>query len=117
MALVECRECGKSVAGNAKTCPQCGFDAPNPEIFDLLQTAAGFGVKHSDFESYDAETIRQKARDGLEAMALADMIDEANKQKERSRSRNVLIQWIIIALLGIAYFTGLLDPILRRLLT
>ena len=30
MALVSCRECGKQVSGEAKTCPHCGISDPEP---------------------------------------------------------------------------------------
>jgi len=33
MALVKCKECGEQVSSNAKTCPNCGVNAPKKTSF------------------------------------------------------------------------------------
>lgn len=107
MALVECRECGKPVAGDAKTCPQCGVDAPNPEIFALLETASHFAVKPSDFDRYDAEAIRAKARGHLEQVGLEAMMAEKKKQ-DGERIKRFLF-WGFIAVMLMSFAMGLFD--------
>lgn len=101
MALVECRECGKSVSGEAKSCPNCGINAPNPEIFNLLETAKDFGVSPGDFDSYDAEKIREKARDYLAQVGLEGALAEQKKQK--AERRKSLIFWGFIGIMLMSF--------------
>lgn len=90
MALVDCRECGRSVSDAAASCPHCGVANP-------------CGEKNAEM------AISRMANEIADKMVAED--------QERWEIRRGLIVWVVIILLGIAFFMGLLDPLLRYVLT
>ena len=98
MGMVKCRECGKDVSNEAKTCPHCGVATPAPESKFGLYVKLGLGAVLviamvrciSDQEDRKSQAFAEKQR--IEALKTPEQRarEDAEKAKKESDFQSVV---------------------------
>jgi len=88
MALVKCKECGKSISDSAKACPECGAKPPKKTSFvtKLVAGIIGIGVVMSIIGNIQSSKEQdQKAK--AEAARLASLTPEQRAAEEKAKAK------------------------------
>jgi hypothetical protein len=88
MALVKCKDCGKSVSDSAKACPDCGAKPPERTsiVTKLVAAIIGMGVVMSVIGNIQSSN-EQEAKAKAEAARVAALSPEQRATEEKAKAK------------------------------